>query len=175
MTSEEEDLKFSKSEKSKPEDSLPERGDIVDVSAIVQQLEDLVKISLESEERELKPDVSFVDVHKRLLQIQSDIQLFQENYRQHLALLNLTPEDVRPTPEEIASLDPKQRKIFDRMQSLQSTCESARERLYQSMQADQQTLKDVKGELKDKSKSKEKIRRKGKFKGMGGKQGWLPT
>ena len=165
----------SKEEKTKPEDSVPERGDIVDVTSIVQQLEDLVKISLECEERELKPDVSFVDVHKKLMQIQKDIELFQENYRMHLAMLNLTPEDVRPTPEEIEGLEPKQRKVFERMQALQGTCEDARERLYQSMQADPSTLKDVKNELKDTSKEKQKIRRKGKFKGMGGKSGWLPT
>ena len=158
-----------------PAESVPDRGDIVDVVAIIQQLEDLVKFSLECEEHDLKPDISFVDVHKKLLQIQSDIQLFQENYRMHLAMLNLTPEDVRPTPEEVEALDPRQRKIFERMNALQSTCEDARERLYKSMQADQETLKSVKSELKEKSKEKEKIRRKGKFKGQGGKSGWIPT
>ncbi len=158
---------------STPQDTTPDRGDVVDVAAIVQQLEDLVKISLECENRDLKPNVSFVDVHKKLLQIQKDIQIFQDNYRAHLAMIGLTPEDVRPTPEEIAALDPKQKKVFEKMQNLKNTCEEARERLYQSMQADPETLKIVKGELRD--KGKEKIRRKGKFKGMGGKQGWLPT
>jgi len=156
------------------EDKVPERSDdIVDVSEIVQQLEDLVKFTLECEEKELKPDVSFVEVHKKLMQIQKDIELFQSNYRAHLSMFNLTPEDVRPTPEELGSLDPKQKKVFERMKALQTSCESARERIYQSMQQDQETLKAVKNELRD--KDKDKIRRKGKFKGMGGKKGWLPT
>ncbi|MBS0635276.1 MAG: hypothetical protein JSR37_07425 [Verrucomicrobia bacterium] len=151
----------------------PEPNDIMDVTSIVQQLEDLVKFSIECEEKELKPNISFIDIHKKLLQIQQDIQRFQDNYRAHLAQYGLKPEDVRPSPEEIAALDPKQRKIFDRMESLKKVCEGARDRLYQSMQEDPQTLKAVKEELKD--KSKEKIRRKGKFKGMGGKEGWIPT
>ncbi len=158
---------------STPEDKVPERGDAVDVTAIVQQLEDLVKFTLECEEKDLKPEVSFVEVHKKLMQIQKDIELFQSNYRTDLAMFNLTPEEVRPTQEELESLDPKQKKIFDRMKMLQETCESARERIYQSMQQDQETLKAVKSELRD--KGKEKIHRKGKFKGMGGKKGWMPT
>ncbi len=175
MTSTPEDLPTDETnlEKSQPAESAPESDDIVDVAEIIQKLEDLVKFSLECEKKDLKPDVSFVDVHKQLLQIQKDINLFQENYRAHLAMVGLTPEEVRPTPEDIENLDPKQKKIFDRMQALQSTCETSRERLYQSMQADKETLNEVKSELKD--KGKEKIRRKGKFKGLGGKQGWLPT
>lgn len=172
MTSEPKDPR--KEEISKAE-SAPENSDIMDVAAIVQQLEDLVKISLESEEKELKPGVSFVEVHKKLLQIQKDIKLFQDTYRENLALFGLAPEDVRPTPEELDTLDPKQRKVYDKIQGLLTTCESARERLHESMQADQQTLKAVKSELKETSKDKEKLRRKGKFKGLGGKQGWLPT
>ncbi|MCE5293071.1 MAG: hypothetical protein LLF94_00470 [Chlamydiales bacterium] len=178
----------NKSEKDKPnpdelktDDVIPtqaetaaDTADILDVSNVVQQLEDLVKFSIECEERDLRPDVSFVEVHKKLLQIQKDVQQFQDNYRAHLAMFGLTPEEVRATPEEIEALDPKKRKIFDRMKNLQTTCEEARDRLYQSMQADQETLQVVKSELKDKDISKEKIRRKGKFKGMGGKQGWTP-
>lgn len=156
-------------------EAAPENSDIMDVAAIVQQLEDLVKISLESEEKELKPGVSFVEVHKKLLQIQKDIKLFQDTYKEHLALLNLTPEEVRPTPEDLEELDPKQRKVYDKIQGLLTTCEEARERLHQSMQVDQQTLKAVKSELKETSKDKEKLRRKGKFKGLGGKAGWMPT
>lgn len=156
-----------------PEEPAPEQQDIFDVNEIVTKLEDLVKFSLECEQKELRPDISFVEVHKKLLQIQKDIQQFQDSYKQNLALFNLTPEDVRPTPEQIESLDPKQRKLLERMQTLQSTCENERDRLYQSMQTDQDTLKQVKKELK--GKEREKTHRKGKFKGIGGKQGWIPS
>jgi hypothetical protein len=145
----------------------------LDIAAIVRQLEDLVKLSMECEEKELKPDVSFLDVHNKLLAIRRDIERYQENYKQYLAQFNLRPEDVKPTPEAIEDLGPKEKQILEKLKNLQSTCEDARDRLYESMQADQATLRSVKGELKE--KGKEKIHRKGKFKGVGGKQGWIPT
>ncbi len=144
-----------------------------DIYTIVAQLEDLVRFSMECEEKELKPDVSFVEVHKKLMQIQRDIQAFQENSRIFLQQFNLKPEDFRPTPEQIEQLNPRDRKLLERIQSLQNTCQVERDKLYESMQASPETLKQVKNELKD--KGKEKFRRKSKFKGMGGKEGWLPT
>ena len=144
-----------------------------DIFAIVSQLEDLVRFSMECEEKELKPDVSFVEVHKKLMKIQKDIQIFQENSRLFLQQFNLKPEDLRPTPEQIAELNPRDRKLLERIQALQKTCEGERDKLYESMQASPETLQQVKNELKD--KSKEKIRRKGKFKGLGSKDGWIPT
>ncbi len=158
---------------STPEETPEVPADVRDVLALVGQLEDLVKLSLECEGKELKPEVSFLEVHKKLLQIQKDIQKYHDDYKEALALYGLTPEDVRPTQEQIDSLNPKDRKIFERIQTLQSTCEKERDRLYASMQADQRTLKAVKEELKD--KSKEKLRRKGKFRGLGNKEGWIPT
>lgn len=154
-------------------DTLPQRGDVVDVATIVRQLEDLVKMSVECEERELKPNISFVEVHKKLMAIRKQVELFKENYKKHLAVANLKPEDIKPTEEEIATLGPKEKQILERLKTLQSNCEEARERLHESLQSEQEALNVVKGELKD--KSKEKIHRKGKFKGVGGKQGWLPT
>ena len=154
-------------------DTLPQRGDIVDVAAIVRQLEDLVKLSVECESKELRPDVSFIEVNKKLMAIRKQVESFQENYRRHLAMANLKPEDIKPTEEEIATLGPKEKQILERLKNLQESCEDARERLHVSLQSEQEALNVVKGELKD--KSKEKIHRKGKFKGVGGKRGWLPT
>lgn len=158
---------------STPPETPQEHDDIKNVLALVGQLEDLVKLSLECEGKELKPDVSFIEVHKKLLQIQKDIQTYHDDYKKSLALYGLTPDDVRPTPEQVETLDPKDKKLLERIQALQQTCEKERDRLYTSMQADQRTLKAVKEELKD--KSKDKIRRKGKFRGLGSKEGWIPT
>lgn len=154
-------------------DTLPQRGDVVDVASIVRQLEDLVRLSVECEEKELKPNISFVEVHKKLMAIRKQVELFKDNYKKHLAVANLKPEDIKPTEEEIATLGPKEKQILERLKTLQTNCEEARERLHESLQSEQEALNVVKGELKD--KSKEKIHRKGKFKGVGGKQGWLPT
>ena len=154
-------------------DKLPPRNDIVKVAAIVQQLEDLVKLTLECENKELKPNVSFIAVNKKLQAIRQDVERFKEMYRNSLAKVNLRPEDVKPTPEEIAALGPKERAILEKLKDLQGTCEDARERIHQSLRNEKAGVNVLKGETKD--KAKEKYRRQGKFKGVGGKKDWLPT
>lgn len=162
-----------KSDPQKDSQKQPETEDSIDVANIVRQLEDLVKMSLECEEKELKPNVSFVEINKKLLAIRKEVERFRENYKQHLAIVSLTPEEVKPTAEELEALGVKEKQALVKLQSLQATCEDARERLHQSLQTEQEGLKILKEEVKD--KSKEKIHRKGKFKGVGGKQGWLPS
>lgn len=161
---------------SNPEQATPppqEEYTAIDLPRIVRQLEDLVKLALECEEKDLSPNISFVDVHKKLLQIRRQVDQFKQNFQDHLALLNLRPEDIKAKPEDIQNLGPKEQQIFEKLQSLQTTCEEARDRIKESLNADQAALLQIKEELKD--KSSQKTRRKGKFKGIGGKQGWIPT
>lgn len=145
----------------------------VDLSFLLQQLQDLVKFSMECETKDLKPSASFIEIHKELLKIRQSIALFQENYKNHLALVGLTPEDVRPTPADLEQLSPKDKKIVDQLKSLTNTCEEARERVYMSLKEDKATVQQVSEELKDKKTAR--ARRKGKFRGAGGQKGWLPT
>jgi hypothetical protein len=151
----------------------PESFEEADLPLILQQLQDLVKILLECEKKDLPSNYSFLEVHKQLLGVRKNIALFQEGYKNALALMGVTPEDIKPTPEEIERLGPKEKKLLKQIDFLRTTCEEARERVYQSLQEDKATLQTVSGELKD--KELERTRRKGKFKGVGGKKGWLPT
>lgn len=149
----------------------PEEG--ADLPLLLQQMQDLVKILLECEKKDLTSNYSFLEVHKQLLGIRKNIALFQEGYKNTLALLGIKPEDVKPTPEEIENLSSREKKLLEQIEFLKTTCEDARERVYQSLQEDKDTLHVVSEELKD--KKTEGARRKSKFKGMGGKSGWLPT
>jgi len=109
MSSNSEPENLPTSEPNKLPTSQPLQPAPFDLPRIVRQLEDLVNLALECEKKELLPNISFVEVHKKLLKIRQQADLFQENFRQHLARLNLRPEDVRLKPEEIANLAPKDR------------------------------------------------------------------
>jgi hypothetical protein len=170
-TPEKEDLPTSSASKQPPVSQPQRRG--FDLPKIVKQLEDLVNLALACEKKDLLPNVSFVEVHKKLLKIRQQTDLFQENFRKQLAKLNLREEDIRLTPEALAKMPAKDKQIFEKLQKLQSTCEEARDRIRDSLKKDQAAVLSVKEELKDKSTSK--TRRKSKFKGVGGKQGWIPT
>lgn len=151
----------------------PESGREADLPQLLQQLEDLVKMSLECEKKDLVPNYSFVEIHKTLLEVRKNIALFQENYKNTLALFGANPEEAKATPEEIEQLNPKDKKLLNQIEFLRTTCEEARERAYQALKEDKVTLQTVSTELK--SKDQKRAQRKSKFKGVGGKKGWMPT
>ena len=144
-----------------------------DLSQLLQRLQDLVKSALDAEKKELISSSSFLKVHQELLNIRKNMELFQENYKKSLSQLGLTPEDLKPTPEEIEKLNPKDKKLWEQLEFLRVTCEEAKERAYKSMKEDKTTLQTVTEELKD--RGSKKSHRRSKFKGAGGKKGWLPT
>ncbi|MBS0654593.1 MAG: hypothetical protein JSR46_02350 [Verrucomicrobia bacterium] len=145
----------------------------VELAQLLQQIQDLVKFSLECENKTLSPKMPYIEVYKQLLQIRMNIAAYQENYKQQLSRLGLTVDDVKPTPEEIAQLKPKDKKILETIQALSKTCQEAKDRVYQSLQENKATLNTVTDDLKD--TEMKSIRRRSKFKGVGGKKGWIPT
>lgn len=156
---------------SEPEPNLSDYDQFV---RIVSRLEDLVKLASAAERSEVQVNVtSFVEVHKKLMDVYKMIQQYRENYTNMLAALGLTPEDVRMTPDQIEKLAPRERKVVERLERLQKTCEDAKERIHESLQQNKEVAKQVQEELKE--AEGKKAPRKDKFKGMGGKKGWLPT
>jgi septation ring formation regulator EzrA len=150
------------------------RSDSVrDLAHILQALSDLVRLVRECESKELRENVSFVDVNTRLQEIKKQVDTLQENYRTNLARFGLTPEDMEPTKEEIESLSTKEKKMLNQLQELQNTCEKARDSAYKALQQDPETLRRVTDELK--SKEGRIARRKSRFKSIGGKKGWMPS
>ena len=149
-------------------------NDTDDLSEIITQLEDLAKLALDAEQHQEDIDLgSFVDVHKKLMAVQKMIKEFQGSFAKSIEGLGLSPEDMKPTDAELKTLGSRERKLIEKLGSLQDVCEHARERVHESMQQNPEAVKDVKKELKD---SKETTtRRKSRLKGAGGKKGWLPT
>ena len=157
-----------------PEQSGPAKGlPPVDLNGILGQLEDLVKLTIENETKEIAPNVSFSEVHERLMKIQKNIETFQQSYRQVLEMAGVKEADLKPTPEEIESLNPEAKRLYQRLEKLQKTCEIEREKMYVSLQRDRAMAKKVKEDLQ--SDTSARAHRKGKFKSLGGKQNWLPT
>lgn len=146
----------------------------IDLGSIVFELEDLVKIALAAEKNEVQITVdSFVDIHKKLMGIYKMVEQFRSEYAKSLEPLGLTPEDMKLTSEQIQELGPKERKIFEKLSSMQSICEDAKARVHKSLQESPRELKQIKDELKGPEKNL--VHRKSKFKGVGGKKGWLPS
>lgn len=153
----------------------PENTPDNELASIVIQLEDLVKLALAAEKNEAKVSMdSFVDVHKKLMSIYKMIESFRENYTKSLAALGLEPKDIQPSPEDVAELGLRDRKIYEKLGALQAMCQDAKERLHQSLQAQPQAaMNQIKEELK--GPERKLVRRKDKFKGIGSKKGWIPS
>lgn len=145
------------------------------LASIVMQLEDLVKLSLAAEKNEVQVSIdSFVDVHKKLMDLYRRVEAFRANYTKSLAALGLEPKDIQPSPEDIQQLGLSERKVFEKLGALQAMCQEAKERLHESLnQQPAATMNEVKEELK--GPDRKLTRRQGKFKGVGGKKGWIPS
>lgn len=146
----------------------------VELGSLVMELEDLVKIALAAENNEVDVSIgSFVEVHKKLMAIYKMLEEFRTQYAKALATIGLTPEDMKLTNEQITELGPKERRLFEKLTSLQTVCEEAKERVHQSLQKSPGAVKEIKEELK--GPEGKALRRKDRFKGAGGKKGWLPS
>ena len=149
-------------------------GDQEDLTKIISDLEDLVRVAAAAEKNEVEVSLSsFVDVHKKLMNIYKMIEEYRKNYADALRPLGLTPEDMRARESELSELKPQQKKMMEKLQHLQHVCEEARGRVYESLQQNVGATRSIKEELK--GDERQTIRRKGKFKGVGGKKGWMPT
>lgn len=139
---------------------------------IVQRLEDLVKFTLECEKKELRDDVSFVDVYNQLTLIKEGVELLNQQYLVQLEMLaaqGQIPSDVPMSSED--------KKLYDKLGNLKEVCEEAKARLHESLQQSPIEVQQLSDEIKDSSSTeKQKARRrKSKFKGVGGKKGWSPA
>lgn len=144
----------------------------ISMAGLVSQLEDLVRLALECEKKDLAPDFSFVEVNKQLVKLREAIEILHQSYIQTLNSFSLTEEDVSKFRKNIEETKGPEKKLFDTLNHLQGVCEEARAKLYVSLQENREQVRDMEAELLDKNK---KSRRKGKFKSIGGKKGWMPT
>jgi DNA repair exonuclease SbcCD ATPase subunit len=149
-----------------------EEATTFDMKGIVSQLEELVKMTLECEKKELKPDVPFAEVNTQLKALKEVLEGLHEAYLATLKDLALNEQDVSKFKVDVEKLKEPEKKLYNTLSALNTVCESARERLYKSLQENREQLRDVEAERLEKSK---KGHRLGKFKSVGGKKGWMPT
>ena len=143
------------------------------IAAVVQQLQDLVKLALECKDREVKEGVSLSDISRQVLKIRAFVEELRALYDKASEERGLSEQEKRRLDKEAQSLPPEQKKILEAIATMQAQCETARDELYQSLNENKGILKQVEETLKD-DKSKAATR-KGKFKGVGGKKGWIPS
>jgi len=146
----------------------------LDMTRIVQQLEDLVRLAVECEGKKIAPSVNIFEVHKQLLVIRKNLEAFQAAYRRHLASLGLTPEQVKIRPQRTSPIGEKEKEMMERIGRLQEQCEQEREKIHEALLANPEAYRNILREQKTEDHLK-KTHRKGKFKSVGGKKNWLPT
>jgi len=141
---------------------------------LVGRLEELVKFALECEGKELGEKVSFVDIYKELMDIRKSINTLDEAQQQTLSIIESASKE--DTPKE-PPLTKEEEKTLGKIQHLQEVCEGAKERIHAAIQEQPEIEAQLKEEVKASTSSKKKkvVRRKGKFRRVGGKEGWIPT
>lgn len=148
-----------------PIEFLPESPE--SLSQLVDKLEDLVKFTVECEKKELREDVSFVDVYQQLMLIKQGVELLNEEYLRYLEAV--AAQGATKATEE--QLSPEEKRAIKRLADLQETCETAKARIHASLQEHAEEAKQLTKEFQEsQSTDQQKVRRrKAKFKGMDGK------
>lgn len=154
---------------------LPEVGEgSLSIQAIVNRLDDLVRFALECEHKPLQPDVSFVEVYKQLLEVRKSIDALSQDQQNMLTAI----EAVGLKPVQLGeAYSPEDKKVILKLQNLQGICEAAKERLHKSIEKNPEAEKEVKEKIQTVTSSEKQkvVHRKGKFRPLGGKGGWIPT
>ena len=148
--------------------------EILPVKAIVGRLEELVRYVLECETKPMQQDVSFVDVYKQLVDIREAINVLSVDQQEMLSVLESAGITREQMNEGLSSDD---KKIVSKLQNLEGICEAAKERLHRSLKRNPEAEKDVQEKIRSETTTKKQkiVHRKGKFRPLGGKEGWLPT
>jgi hypothetical protein len=139
------------------------------VREIVDQLESLVRYSLECENRPLREDVSFIEVYQQLLDIQKAITVLDKDQKDLIAKMSMASDIL---PENKPTVSPEDQKSLEKLKQLEQLCEEARGRLHASLPG--QSTRKIREEIEETgiSAKKKALRRKGKFKTVGG-SGWV--
>jgi hypothetical protein len=145
------------------------------IPEVVNRLEDLVKFALECEGKKLKEGVSFVEVFKQLEEVRRAIDLLNKDQQELLSLFASVTGgkiDVNKVP-----FTDDEKKILEKLNHLQGVCEAAKERMYTTVKGHPESEAAVKEKLEESTSSEKKkiLRRKEKFRPLGGKGGWLRT
>lgn len=149
----------------------PEEEEVL--SRLVSQLQELVKVAGECKDRELREGVSLQEVFMQVRKLRMLADMLRQTLDPRGVGSALSEQEIQSMKKKADSLPPREKKLYDTLEGMKAQCEEARSELYQNLQDNQLTLKQVEEDLRgDKEKT---ARRKSKFKGVGGKKGWIPS
>ena len=149
-----------------------------DLKKMVSQLEDTVRMVVDAEKGELKPNVSFVDVMKELLLIQKAIEAMASEQQEMAKFFDSLKERYGniPSPEKL--LVKEDLAVLDRVKKLTSVCEGARARLHEEIGRNPKLVAESNASLDEAlaSSKRKKTKRKRKFRAFGNeKDGWIKS
>jgi len=143
------------------------------LKAVIGQLEDLVKLALEAEKHEAKKDIPFALLQTQLADVKRMIDILNTSFQNTMQEMKLSPEDLVRMRKDLLASDKPEKKIFEKLDALTEQCEEARSRIHKELMENKSQLSALQDESK--SSSKKKQARKGKFKSVGSKKGWMPA
>lgn len=146
----------------------------VSIPDVVNRLEDLVHFALECEGKQMREDISFVEIYKRLQEVRKAIDLLNKDQNDLISLLTkVGGEEFNPNTVDLSVED---KKLLEKLNHLRSVCEAAKERIHAQTREHPEAEQVAKEKIEEAiSAPKKKVaRRKGKFRAMGGDR-WMRT
>ncbi len=143
---------------------------------IVAQLEDLVKLTLECEKRDIASHVSFNETMQQLQEVQKSMELLQQYQQETLKTLeDIAKREKIDFPSEEESLSKESASVINQLQTLTSICEAAQERSHREILQNPDIHAELTKSLKESvaSEAAKKRKRKNKFRTLG-QDGWVP-
>lgn len=129
-------------------------------------LEEISKLLEASQKKDFKPTEEFPeDIEQRLELLASEVEKFKEINEARIAAAGISEKDIAETLAKIEQLPLNQRQLLEKAMNLKRTAEEI-QRNYS-----------IAGTVAKKAagaKSKQIIKRKAKFRGIGGQKDWKP-
>lgn len=167
-----------KEEKKEQTGPIPEPIVPDSMKQLVSLLEETVRMVVDVEKYELKPGVSFPEVMKDLQLIQKAVAAMAEDQQELSEYLESLKGMYGPIPPTEQILGKEDLAVLEKLKKLETICEGARERIHDEMLKNPQAVERTKEMIEESSSSpkRKSIKRKRKFRSMGGEQGgWVKT
>lgn len=144
----------------------------IDLQKAVSSLDDLVKLALECEKKELVDPTAIGDIQTGLALIKQVVDVIHEAYLKTLQEMGMTESDAERIRADLSKFSEPEKKVFEKLSGLQKQCEDARSRIYESLQANRTTLKQLEKEIQ---KGKGGTKKKRRSRKQQGRSKWMKT
>ncbi|MDB6081848.1 MAG: hypothetical protein JWO53_1120 [Chlamydiia bacterium] len=148
-----------------------QKPQVLALGAVVKELEELVKLAIQCEKKDINPNISFDVVNKKLVELRKIVNDLHQSYINTLKKLSLTEDEVKKYQENIQKLNEPEKKLLLKIQELQKQSEEAKERMADSLKGKQETAKPAPKQKPAEKKKSSLI----KPKQISRKTGWMKT